>query len=157
MTTTSAKNSMNTTCCSNDPLALLDVDHVRFWVGNAKQAAYFYAQAFGFQVSQISDLTTGSRETAQYLLTQGNIRFLLETPLEKDHPATNELSLYGDGIKDIALTVSCAKKAYERAVANGAIKASDPTTISDKHGSVTTASIQTYGRAVHTFVSRTGK
>ncbi|MEY2712646.1 MAG: 4-hydroxyphenylpyruvate dioxygenase, partial [Planctomycetota bacterium] len=63
---------------STDPLMLVDVDHVRFYVGNAKQAAFFYASAFGFQVEQVADLTTGSRTTAQYLLTQGNIRFILE-------------------------------------------------------------------------------
>ncbi len=37
-----------------DPLDLIDVDHVRYWVGNAKQAAFFYATAFGFQVEEIS-------------------------------------------------------------------------------------------------------
>ena len=34
---------------STDPLALADVDHVRLYVGNAKQAAFFYAHAFGSQ------------------------------------------------------------------------------------------------------------
>ncbi len=44
-TTTSARTAV-------DPLALNDVDHVRFYVGNAKQAAFFYAYTFGFQISQ---------------------------------------------------------------------------------------------------------
>ena len=104
---------------SSEELELIDVDHVRFYVGNAKQAAFFYAHAFGFEVVQISDLTTGSRSSASYLLTQGNIRFVLETPLEKDHPATDELARYGDGVKDIAFTVADAEKAYSRALANG--------------------------------------
>ena len=47
---------------SADPLTLIDVDHVRFYVGNAKQAAYFYAHTFGFRIDQIADLTTGSRD-----------------------------------------------------------------------------------------------
>ena len=46
---------------ATDPLQLIDVDHVRFYVGNAKQAAFFYAHTFGFQVSQIADLTTCSQ------------------------------------------------------------------------------------------------
>ncbi len=33
---------------STDPLQLIDVDHVQFYVGNAKQAAFFYAHCFGF-------------------------------------------------------------------------------------------------------------
>ena len=56
----------------SDPLQLIDVDHVQFYVGNAKQAAFFYAHCFGFQIEQVCDLTTGSRDCAHYLLTQGN-------------------------------------------------------------------------------------
>ena len=139
-----------------DPLALIDVDHVRFYVGNAKQSAFFYASAFGFQVDQICDLTTGSRESAQYLLTQGNIRFVLETPLTKDHPAAEEIRRFGDGIKDVAFTVFDAEAAWKQAVRNGGTSAYEPVTRSDANGSVTMAGIRTYGRAVHTFVSRTG-
>ncbi|MBL9147373.1 MAG: 4-hydroxyphenylpyruvate dioxygenase [Phycisphaerae bacterium] len=149
---TSARSSSAT-----DPLALIDVDHVRFYVGNAKQAAFFYASAFGFQVEEISDLTTGNRTSAQYLLTQGNIRLLLETPLTKDHPASEEIRKYGDGIKDIALTVFDAEKTYEAAIKNGGEKAYEPRVIKDDRGAVTVAGIKTYGRVVHTFVSRTGE
>ena len=139
-----------------DPLQLIDVDHVRFYVGNAKQAAFFYASAFGFQVAQVQDLTTGSRTAASYLLTQGNIRILLETPLTPEHPATQEIAKYGDGVKDIALTVFDAEKAYEQAIRNGGESAYEPVTWSDANGSVTMAGIRSYGRAIHSFVSRTG-
>lgn len=155
MSTTAARpNSASSK--STDPLALIDVDHVRFFVGNAKQAAYFYAHTFGFQVDQVADLTTGSRDEANYLLTQGNIRFLLTTPLASTHPAAEELKLYGDGVKDIALTVFDAELAYKQALKNGGESAYEPRTYSDEHGSVTMAGLKTYGRAIHTFVSRTG-
>ena len=137
---------------STDPLQLIDVDHVRFFVGNAKQAAFFYAHTFGFEVVQIADLTTGSRDTARYLLTQGNIRFILETPLNPDHPINDELRSFGDGVKDVAFNVHDAEKAYERAVANGGESAYEPRTVSDEHGSVTMAGVKAYGRAVHSFV-----
>ena len=61
MTTLSPSSGVST---ATDPLQLIDVDHVRFYVGNAKQAAFFYASAFGFQVDQIADLTTGIRDRA---------------------------------------------------------------------------------------------
>lgn len=141
---------------ATDPLQLIDVDHVRLYVGNAKQAAYFYAHCFGFQVEQVADLTTGSREEASYLLTQGNIRLLLTTGLSKSHPAQEEVRRYGDGVKDVALTVHDAAKAYERAIKNGAESAHEPVERSDANGTVVTAGIKTYGRAVHTFVSRAG-
>ena len=104
---------------ASDPLQLIDVDHVRFYVGNAKQAAFFYAQAYGFQIDQVSDLTTGNREEADYLLTQGNIRFILTTGLNKDHPASRHISLYGDGVKDVAFTVHSCEAAYKQAMKNG--------------------------------------
>lgn len=142
---------------AGDPLTLIDVDHVRFFVGNAKQAAFFYANCFGFQIDQVADLTTGVRDAAHYLLTQGNIRFLLTSGLSVDHPASTEVALYGDGVKDVAFTVFDAEKAYDRALKNGAEPAAEPRTFKDEHGSVTIATIKTYGRAVHSFVSRTGK
>ena len=141
---------------ATDALDLIDVDHVRFFVGNAKQAAFFYAHTFGFIIEQMADLTTGSRDRARYLLTQGNIRLLLETPLSKEDPASDEILRYGDGVKDIAFTVANAEAAWKQAIANGAESAYEPITISDDRGTVTTAGIKTYGRAVHSFVSRTG-
>ena len=153
MTTLSPSASVSS---ATDPLQLIDVDHVRFYVGNAKQAAFFYASAFGFQVEQIADLTTGSRDRAMYLLTQGNIRIILESALTKDGQAARESMQYGDGVKDIALTVFDAEKAWKQAIKNGGESAYEPKTWSDANGSVTFAGIKTYGRAVHTFVSRTG-
>lgn len=154
--TTAATRPTAAAQTTTDPLQLIDVDHVRFYVGNAKQAAFFYAHCFGFQIEQVSDLTTGSREAAHYLLTQGNIRFLLTSGLTAEHPAALEVAMYGDGVKDVAFTVFDAEKAWERAVRNGATSAQEPRTLKDEHGTVTTASIRTYGRCVHTFVSRSG-
>jgi 4-hydroxyphenylpyruvate dioxygenase len=138
----------------SDPLKLLDVDHLRFYVGNAKQVAYFYASAFGFQVEQFADLTTGSREEASYLLTQGNIRFLVTTGLHKDHPSQQEVFRYGDGVKDVAFTVNDAVAAYEQALKNGAKSAYEPVEHTDDTGTVVCAGIKAYGRVFHTFVSR---
>ena len=155
--TTASTSPQTDKAAAADPLMLVDVDHVRFHVGNAKQAAYFYAYTFGFQIEQYSDLTTGSRDQAAYLLTQGNIRLLLTSGLTTDHPAQEEVRTYGDGVKDIALTVFDAEKAYERAIANGGQSAYEPVTYSDEKGSVTMAGIRTYGRVVHSLVSRTGE
>jgi len=139
-----------------DPLQLIDVDHVRFYVGNAKQAAFFYANCFGFTIDQVSDLTSGSRDAAHYLLTQGNIRLLLTTGMSIEHPASMESALYGDGVKDVAFTVFDAEAAYDRAVKNGGVSAYEPRTIKDEHGTVVMAGVRTYGRAQHSFVSRHG-
>ena len=155
MSTTSPQSAPSG-ATANDPLRLIDVDHVRFYVGNAKQSAYFYAQNFGFEIEQVSDLTTGNREEASYLLTQGNIRFLITTGLHADHVANQEVVLYGDGVKDIAFCVDDATLAYEQALKNGAESAYEPREISDEHGGATVAGIKAMGRVVHTFISRRG-
>ena len=155
MSTTRSPMPSNSTSQSKDPLRLIDVDFVRFYVGNAKQAAYFYAQAFGFEVEQICDLTTGDRESANYLLTQGNIRFLLTTGLSPDHPAQKEVALYGDGIKDVAFTVDDSVAAYEQALRNGAESAYEPIETTDERGTVVMSGIKTFGRVTHSLVSRT--
>ena len=156
MSTSSPSTSVESKSKS-DPLRLIDVDYVQFYVGNAKQAAYFYAQAFGFEIEQVSDLTTKSRESATYLLTQGNIRFLLTTGLNEDHPACQEVAIYGDGIKDIAFTVEDAEAAYEQAIKNGAESAYVPVEESDDRGTIVRAGVKSFGRFVHTFISRTGE
>ncbi|MGY8757286.1 MAG: 4-hydroxyphenylpyruvate dioxygenase, partial [Phycisphaerales bacterium] len=61
MSTEVSKPAINTAVevqSNTDPLHLIDVDYVRLYVGNAKQAAFYYAYAFGFNVSQFDDLTT---------------------------------------------------------------------------------------------------
>src|SRR6476659_9601838 len=63
-----------------DPLGLRKVDHVRFFVGNARQAAYFYRNAFGFDVVAYAGLETGSPQEAGYVLRQGEITFVLTSP-----------------------------------------------------------------------------
>jgi 4-hydroxyphenylpyruvate dioxygenase len=155
--TTLASQPAPSVTTSSDPLHLIDVDHVEFYVGNAKQSAFFYAHCFGFTIEQVSDLTTGSRDAAQYLLTQGNIRFLLTSGLHPTHPSNVEVAMFGDGVKDISFTVFDAEKAYDKAIRNGAHSASEPRTFRDDRGTVTTAAIKSFGRVIHTFVSRTGE
>ncbi|MBT4584018.1 MAG: 4-hydroxyphenylpyruvate dioxygenase [Phycisphaerae bacterium] len=142
---------------ATDPLHLIDVDHVKLYAGNAKQAAFYYAYTFGFQVAQFDDLTTGNREEASYLLTQGNIRLIITTGLKDNHPAQRHIKLYGDGVKDIAFTVFDAQRAFDQAVKNGAEIAYEPFKTRDEHGEVVRAGIKTYGEVLHSFVSRSGK
>jgi 4-hydroxyphenylpyruvate dioxygenase len=62
------------------------IDHLRFFVGNARQSAYFYRNAFGFEVLAYAGLETGLRQEAAYLLRQGQITFVLASPLGLEHP-----------------------------------------------------------------------
>src|SRR5438128_6937951 len=102
-------------------LPLRRIDHVRFFVGNARQSAYFYRNAFGFDVVAYAGLETGSRSEAGYVLRQGEITFVLTSPIRTDHPNNQRLMLHGDGVQDIALEVDNVTAAYEEALRRGAV------------------------------------
>jgi 4-hydroxyphenylpyruvate dioxygenase len=129
-------------------------DHVELWVGNAKQAAYFYEHAFGFTRIAYAGPETGMRDRASYVLGQGDIRLVVSTALREGHDITRHHARHGDGVKDIALTVPNATEAYRQAVQRGARGVREPTKLEDDHGAVEVAAIATWGDTIHTFVDR---
>ena len=139
---------------STDPLALRKVDHVRLFVGNARQSAYFYRNAFGFEVIAYAGLETRSRHEAGYVLRQGDITLVLASPLGPSHPDAQRIVRHGDGVQDVALQVDDVRDAYEAAVARGAVGLAAPTVLEDDNGVYEFASIRTYGDTSHTFVNR---
>jgi 4-hydroxyphenylpyruvate dioxygenase len=138
---------------SDNPLKLRQIHHVEFWVGNAKQAAFYYRHAFGFSQFAYAGLETGQREMASYALRQGRARLVLRTPLTPDHPAADHIKLHGDGVRDIAFQVDDADKAFQEAVRRGAKPAVEPHDEADAHGRIRRASIHTYGDTLHSFIS----
>mgnify|MGYP001261432547 FL=1 len=138
---------------SKDPVPLKAVHHVEFYVGNAKQAAYYYRKAFGYNQTAYSGLETGDREKASYVLEQGRVRMVFSTPLNGNNELAEHIRRHGDGVKDIAFHVDDAKACYEACIARGAKSAREPETLSDENGSVTKASIFTYGETLHSFIS----
>ena len=94
-----------------DFLPLNGTDYVEFYVGNAKQAAYFYRSAFGMRLTAYRGPETGVRDRASWLLQQDKIRLVLTTALSPDHPVADHVRLHGDGVHDIALWVDDAESA----------------------------------------------
>jgi 4-hydroxyphenylpyruvate dioxygenase len=137
-----------------DPVGIRGIDHVRFFVGNARQSAYFYRNAFGFDVVAYAGLETKVRHEAGYVLKQGEITFVLVSPLREQHPEYYRLVKHGDGVMDIALEVDDVRSAYEAAVARGARGVVAPHAVEDDNGVCELASIQTYGDTTHTFINR---
>jgi 4-hydroxyphenylpyruvate dioxygenase len=139
---------------TTDLLPLRGIDHVRFFVGNARQSAYFYRNAFGFDVIAYAGLETKVRREAGYVLRQGDITFVLASPLSADHPDIRRLALHGDGVQDIALEVDDVPAAYDAVTRRGARGVMPPTLLEDEHGVYEYASIQAYGDTTHSFVNR---
>jgi len=138
---------------SDNPLGLRRLHHVEFLAGNAKQAAFFYRHAFGFAPLAYAGLETGRRDQASYALRQGRITFVLTTPLSAEASGARFLQRHGDAVRDLAFEVDDADRAFEEAIRRGAGAGTPPRTLSDEHGSVRCAAIQTYGDTVHSFIS----
>jgi 4-hydroxyphenylpyruvate dioxygenase len=138
----------------SDPFPLKGLDHIRFYVGNAKQAAYYYSAAFGMTCVAYRGPEQGYRDHAEYVLTSGSARFIVTGGVHADSAATQHYARHGDGIVDIALSVPDVDRAYAHAVARGAIGLAEPHDETDEHGRIRVAAIAAYGETRHTLVDR---
>ncbi|RPI50537.1 MAG: 4-hydroxyphenylpyruvate dioxygenase, partial [Acidobacteria bacterium] len=130
------------------------IDHLEFFVGNARQAAVYYETCFGFRRTAYRGLETGSRDSASYVLEQGDIRFVFTTPLGPDHAAAAFLQQHGDGVGVIALEVPDAAAAFHETTNRGAEPAMPPAEVRDEKGVLRTAAIHAYGDTLIGFVER---
>lgn len=138
----------------SDFLPLNGTDHVEFYVGNAKQSAYYYQSAFGYELVAYAGPETGVKDKASYVLQQDKVRLVLTTSLLPDSEIAQHINKHGDGVKVLALWVDDAKKSFEETVKRGAKIAFEPKTLKDENGEVVIAAIHTYGETIHTFVER---
>jgi len=137
-----------------DFLPLKGTDHVEFYVGNARQAAYFYRAAFGMSLVAYAGPETGQRDRASYVVQQGKVRFVLTTPLRSSDSIADHIHRHGDGVKVVALWVDDARRAWRETTSRGAVSAVEPHVAADEHGQVVLASIHAYGDTIHSFVER---
>jgi 4-hydroxyphenylpyruvate dioxygenase len=138
-----------------DFLPLNGTDYVEMYVGNAKQTAFFYMNAFGFDMVAYAGPETGIRDRVSYVLQQGKIRFVITGAMSPESPIAEHIKLHGDGVKVLALWVDDAEKSFYETVSRGAKPAAEPQTLKDVDGEVVISSIHTYGETLHTFVERT--
>ncbi|MFE6780028.1 4-hydroxyphenylpyruvate dioxygenase [Streptomyces sp. NPDC057702] len=143
-----------------DPFPVKGMDAVVFAVGNAKQAAHYYATAFGMKLVAYSGPENGSRETASYVLVSGNARFVLTSVIkpttDRGRFLAEHVAEHGDGVIDLAIEVPDARAAYAYALEHGATGLEEPHEVKDEHGTVVLAAIATYGKTRHTLVERSG-
>lgn len=137
-----------------DFLPLNGTDHIEFYCGNAKQSAYYYMSAFGFELVAYAGLETGLKDRASYVLQQGKIRLVLTTSFDPDSDISQHVRKHGDGVKFLSLWVDDATRAFEETVKRGAKPFMSPTKFEDESGEVIISAIETYGDTVHKFVER---
>ncbi len=139
-----------------DFLPLDGIDHVEFWVGNARQAAAYYRALWGFTPVAFSGLETKVRDRASYVMVQHDIRFVFTAPLTPDGEIAEHVRAHGDGVHDIAFRGrrrGGRRGARPRPAARSPRLA--PTELDGgEDGVLRTASIRTYGETLHSFVDR---
>ncbi|HEX6316003.1 MAG TPA: 4-hydroxyphenylpyruvate dioxygenase [Gemmatimonadaceae bacterium] len=141
---------------AHDTFPINGTDYIEFWVGNAKQAAYFYRGAFGFRLTGYRGPETGVRDRASYLIEQNKLRFVFTSALGPDGEIAEHVNRHGDGVRDIAFWVDDAREAFRLAVERGATPAREPEVLRDDTGEVVIAAIRTYGDTIHSIVERRG-
>src|SRR5713226_7290714 len=138
----------------SEVLPIEGIDYVEMYVGNAKQASYFYQIGFGFTPIAFAGPETGVKDKTSYLMQQGDIRLLLTTGLNPDHPISRFVLTHGDGVADIALRVKDTDWTYKEALKRGAKGIRAPTELKDDQGVLKGSAIAAYGDTVHTFIER---
>ncbi|HLM29539.1 MAG TPA: 4-hydroxyphenylpyruvate dioxygenase [Acidimicrobiales bacterium] len=136
------------------PPVIGGIDHVEWWVGNARSFAALLMSSFGFEAVGYAGPETGRRDRVSHFLQQGRIRFVVTGALGPDSPISEHVRAHGDGVKDICFLVDDAEAAYAAAIARGAVTERPPAIDSDQLGAIHQAAIRTYGETVHTFLDR---
>lgn len=155
----------NTACTSGDTALAIDaIDHLELYSANARQTAFFFQNALGFiplaykgpenWKPAIGKGGSGKRDTVCYVLRQHEITLLISGALVPEHPISNATARHGDFVKSIAFKVSDCSGFYKEALHRGAESAEPPSETTDKHGSLITAAIKTYGDTIHRLVQR---
>jgi 4-hydroxyphenylpyruvate dioxygenase len=140
---------------AQDFLPLKGIDHVEFWVGNARQASAYYRALWGFTPTAFSGLETKVRDRASYVMQQNDIRFVLTAPLTPEGEIAEHVHRHGDGVRDIAFAVDDVESAWRDTTSRGAESVLPPTEIDGgEDGILRKASVRTYGDTIHSFIDR---
>ena len=137
-----------------DEMPLMGVDHVEYYVGNARQAAFYYSKAFGFRTTAYAGPETKVRDRASYVLEQGEARLVFTGAMTPEGPIAEHVLAHGDGVKDVAFRVPDATHAFEFATGHGATGVLEPEVLEDEHGKIVRSAIAAYGDTVHSFIER---
>src|SRR5207302_540063 len=139
---------------TEDFMPIQGIDHVEYYVGNARQAAYYYSRAFGFHVTAYAGPETGVRDRASWVCEQGQARYVFTGAMSPDSLIAEQVHEHGDGVRDVAFTVPDAAQAWEEATNRGAESVHEPEIVEDDRGKVLRASIRAYGDTLHSFIER---
>jgi 4-hydroxyphenylpyruvate dioxygenase len=140
---------------AKDFLPLNGLDHVEFWVGNARQAAHYFRALWGFTPIAYAGLETGVRDRTSYVMRQNDITFVFTGTLAPDTEIAEHVNKHGDGVRDIAFAVDDAARSWRETTSRGAPSRVEPQEIdAGDDGVLRLSSVGTYGEVRHSFIER---
>jgi 4-hydroxyphenylpyruvate dioxygenase len=140
---------------AKDFLPLNGLDHVEFWVGNARQAAHYYRALWGFTPIAYAGLETGVRDRTSYVMRQNDITLVVTGALGPDGPIAEHVKAHGDGVHDIAFAVDDVTSAWRETTTRGARSVREPADLDGaEDGTLRVSAVGTYGSVQHSFVDR---
>lgn len=112
---------------NREPLPLLGIDAIHFFVGNLVRARRFYESRMGFhEVARPTLDLTRRAEMESIVLGAGQARLLLSSPLTGTSRAGRYLRRHPDGVPEIIFRVSDLDQAYR------ALRARDATFVTER-------------------------
>ena len=128
------------------------INSIEFYVGSARQWAYYHEKAFGFQLKAYAGPETGVRDRVSYLLEQGNVRLTFTSFLGPNTPIADHVRLHGDGVKDISMTVENLDDTLEFLRQKNVVKIKSQQNLKTGNGVLKRAELSTYGETIHSLL-----
>ena len=98
--------NFSTMPCKKQAALITDFHHIKLLTGSAKATRDLFINKFNFTLNAFSGPETGNKETLDYLVSYGNAKIIISSPLGNNTYSqkfmNNYLSRHGDGIADIA-------------------------------------------------------
>ena len=139
---------------TNNPLGVRGVDHIEFYVDDAKTWADYYVKRYGMYRRAIGRPESGLPGRISHVVGQGRVIFVF-SQAEGSGPIADEIrahfAKHGCGVKDVAFRVGDAQAALDGAVKAGAREARP---LTQGNADYRSAAIHVYGDTIHSFIER---
>jgi 4-hydroxyphenylpyruvate dioxygenase len=134
---------------------MLQIDHVHFYVEDAQKWRDWFVNYLGFQTVVSAIFPTAINQEKSFhthteAVKNGNVYFLLSSPLLPTSPVTEFLRHHPPGVADVAFTVADLPAVMVRVAANGA----KILQFIEDAGSCKYAKIAAWGGLTHTLIER---
>ncbi|MCL5665708.1 MAG: 4-hydroxyphenylpyruvate dioxygenase [Candidatus Thermoplasmatota archaeon] len=128
------------------------VSYIEFYVGSARQWAYFHKKAMGFAIVGYAGPETGVRDRVSYIVQHGKVRIIFTSFIEPNSDIGRHFVTHGDGVRDISIGVPDLDAALEDITRRGIIKPGKAMDRKTGNGLIRTSALPTYGETVHTLL-----